>query len=81
MDIKAYQAHIAQPWGQIYYQILFEQLKSVRNKTILDFGSGFGHVAQFLARENQVLAIEPSEEMIQARVVDSIFPYEQRQGS
>lgn len=81
MDIQAYQAHIAQPWGQIYYQILFEQLKSVKNKTILDFGSGFGHVAQFLARENQVLALEPNEEMIQARAVDAATPYEQLQGS
>ncbi|MBF0777795.1 class I SAM-dependent methyltransferase [Streptococcus cuniculi] len=81
MNIEAYQAHIAQPWGQIYYQILFEQLKSVKARTILDFGSGFGHVAQFLARENQVLAIEPNEDLIRARVSDTAFPYEQRQGS
>ncbi|GGE32356.1 class I SAM-dependent methyltransferase [Streptococcus himalayensis] len=80
MDIKAYQAHIAQPWGQIYYQILFDQLKEVKGKTVLDFGSGFGHVAQFLARENQVLAIEPNEEMIDSRVVDPLYPYQQEQG-
>ncbi|MEW4354027.1 methyltransferase domain-containing protein [Streptococcus pneumoniae] len=81
MDIQAYQAHIAKPWGQIYYQILFEQLQSVKGKTILDFGSGFGHVAQFLARKNQVLAIEPNKEMLDARVRDSSYPYKQLQGS
>ncbi|MGT2949771.1 SAM-dependent methyltransferase [Streptococcus cuniculi] len=81
MDIKAYQAHIEQPWGKIYYQILFELLKDVRGKKVLDFGSGFGYVAQFLVRHNQVLAIEPNAEMIEERVLDLDSPYEQKQGS
>ena len=61
-NIQAYLENLQQPWGQIYYDILFEQLQDIKGKRVLDFGSGFGLVANHLAQDNQVLAVEPNEE-------------------
>ena len=66
-NIQAYLENLQQPWGQIYYDILFEQLKDIKGKRVLDFGSGFGLVAKHLAQENKVLAVEPNEEMVALR--------------
>ena len=63
-NIQAYLETLQQPWGQIYYDILFEQLQEIKEKRVLDFGSGFGLVANHLAKDNQVLAVEPNEEMV-----------------
>ena len=78
-NIQAYLKNIQQPWGQIYYDILFEQFNDIKGKRVLDFGSGFGLVANHLAKENQVLAVEPNEEMVSLRVQD--HPYQQCVGS
>ena len=78
-NIQAYLENIRKPWGQIYYDILFNQLKDIKGKRVLDFGSGFGLVANHLAKENQVLAVEPNEEMVALRVQD--HPYQQFVGS
>ena len=40
-NIQAYLENLQQPWGQIYYDILFEQLQDIKGKRVLDFGSGF----------------------------------------
>ena len=66
-NIQAYLENLQQPWGQIYYDILFEQLQDIKGKRVLDFGSGFGLVANHLAQENKVLAVEPNEEMVALR--------------
>ena len=50
--------------GEIQYEITFAQLEHIKGKKILDFGSGFGLVSQFLAQNNEVVAIEPQEEML-----------------
>ena len=78
-NIQAYLENLQQPWGQLYYDILFEQLQDIKGKRVLDFGSGFGLVASHLAKENQVLAVEPNEEMVALRVQD--HPYQQFVGS
>lgn len=78
-NIQAYLENIRQPWGQIYYDILFDQLQDIKGKRVLDFGSGFGLVANHLAKENQVLAVEPNQEMVDLRVQD--HPYQQCVGS
>ena len=78
-NIQAYLENIRQPWGQIYYDILFDQLKDIKDKRVLDFGSGFGLVANHLAKENQVLAVEPNQEMVALRSHD--HPYQQCVGS
>lgn len=78
-NIQAYLKNLQQPWGQIYYDILFEQLQDVKGKHVLDFGSGFGLVVNHLAKENQVLAVEPNQEMVDLRAQD--YPYQQFVGS
>ena len=64
MDIQQYKQMLEQPWGKIQYEITFAQLAHLKDKRILDFGSGFGLVSQFLAQNNEVVAIEPQEEML-----------------
>ena len=78
-NIQVYLENIWKPWGQLYYDILFDQLQDIKGKRVLDFGSGFGLVANHLAKENQVLAVEPNEEMVSLRVQD--HPYQQCVGS
>ena len=45
-NIQAYLETLQQPWGQIYYDILFEQLQEIKEKRVLDFGSGFWPCSQ-----------------------------------
>ena len=78
-NLQAYKAHLQAPWGKLQYDIVFAFLESLRGQKILDFGSGFGIVADFLAKNNQVTAIELSPEMIAERKQN--FYYEQLQGS
>lgn len=77
-NIQAYLENLRQPWGQIYYDILFEQLQDIKGKRVLDFGSGFGLVANHLAQDNEVLAVEPNEEMVALRAQD--HPYQNSLG-
>ena len=35
-NIQAYLENIRQPWGQIYYDILFEQLQDIKGKRVLE---------------------------------------------
>ena len=64
MDIQQYKQMLKQPWGKIQYEITFAQLVHLKNKKILDFGSGLGLVSQFLSENNEVVAIEPEKEML-----------------
>lgn len=78
-NIQVYLENIRKPWGQLYYDILFDQLQDIKGKRVLDFGSGFGLVANHLAKENQVLAVEPNQEMIALRAQE--HSYQQLVGS
>ena len=78
-NLQAYKAHLQAPWGKLQYDIIFTFLESLKDQKILDFGSGFGIVGDFLAEKNQVIAIEPNSEMIAERKQN--FSYEQLQGS
>ncbi|MEY8432800.1 class I SAM-dependent methyltransferase [Lachnospiraceae bacterium 48-42] len=42
-------------------RIVWKQLGDIRDKKILDFGSGIGVTANYLAEHNEVTAIEPDE--------------------
>ena len=64
MNIQQYKQMLEQPWGKIQYEITFAQLEHIKERKILDFGSGFGLVSQFLAKNNEVVAIEPQQEML-----------------
>lgn len=53
-----------QPWELLMKRIVWIQLGDVTGKKILDFGSGIGVTADYLAKNNMVTAIELSEESV-----------------
>ncbi|MDT2732750.1 methyltransferase domain-containing protein [Streptococcus parauberis] len=65
VNINLYKKNLEQPWGRIQYEIIFAQLAHIKGKKILDFGSGFGLTSKFLSKENEVLSIEPNEDMLE----------------
>ena len=77
VNIQVYLENLKQPWGQIYYDILFDQLQDIKGKRVLDFGSGFGLVANHLAHENQVLAVGAMKKMV---AFGQDYPYQQLVG-
>ncbi|WP_400247676.1 class I SAM-dependent methyltransferase [Niallia sp. JL1B1071] len=72
-DLKIYFENMEKPWGNLFYQIVWEQLPSVNNAKILDFGSGFGITANHLAKNNHVVAIEPNSEMVEMSVQENTY--------
>lgn len=65
--LKGYKRNVEAPWGLLFYKIIWDQLGNLKNKKILDYGSGFGVTADYLAAQNEVTAIEPNEDMLQLR--------------
>lgn len=65
-------------WERLLKRIVWAQLGDIRGKNILDFGSGEGVTASHFAENNNVVAIEPSEDMLINRWED--FEYRQIQG-
>jgi len=63
VNVKGYFDTINQPWGQLFYKLVWHHLE-YKDKRILDYGSGFGITADHLAINNDVIAIEPNEEML-----------------
>ena len=55
-------------WEKLAKQIIWKQIGELKGKTILDFGSGTGITADHFAADNQVTAIEPSEDMLAQQV-------------
>jgi SAM-dependent methyltransferase len=68
-----------QPWEALLKKIVFTQLANIKGKKILDFGSGTGFTANYFAQDNEVVAIEPSEDTIKDRYCD--YKYHQIVGS
>lgn len=66
-------------WEVLLKRMIWAQLGGIKNKKILDFGSGLGITANHFAKENQVIAIEPSKERVKERWQDN--EYEQIIGS
>ena len=67
------------PWDALMKRMVWQQLGEIENKTILDFGSGTGVTANYFAKNNAVIAIEPSEDAVNNRWQE--FSYEQLLGS
>lgn len=55
------------PWELLQKKMTWEQLKYIHDKRVLDFGSGNGMTANHFAIDNEVIAIEPNENMLQDR--------------
>ena len=62
-----------QPWECLMKQIVWKQLGDIRNKKILDFGSGTGVTANYLAKYNEVIAVEPDNESVRMRWQDNSY--------
>ncbi len=62
-----------QPWEALLKRILWAQLGDIQNKKILDFGSGIGVTANHYAKNNEVVAIEPSEESVKERYTENDY--------
>ena len=54
-------------------RIVWQQLGDIKNKKILDFGSGIGVTANYLAKDNEVITIEPNEDSVRIRWTDNEY--------
>ncbi len=73
--IKNYRNMVEQPWGRMFYELIFRQLDIPDDKRlkILDFGAGFCITADHYAGKHDVVALEPNDEMRSLRVANN--PY------
>lgn len=69
-SIKDYRNMVEQPWGKMFYDLVFRQLNIQNDKRlkILDFGAGFCLTADHYAKYHDVIAVEPNQEMYDLRV-------------
>ncbi len=65
-------------WERLFKRIVWSQLGEIKGKRILDFGSGEGVTANHFAQDNEVVALEPSEDMLANSWHD--YPYLQITG-
>lgn len=72
-EIKTYLENLNSPWSILFYRVVWEQLSNINNLKILDFGSGFGITASYLAKNNDVLAIEPDPETVEKRLCQNNY--------
>ena len=57
-------------WERLLKKIVWKQLGQIQGKKILDFGSGEGITANYFAKDNSVIAVEPFGEMLCNRWAD-----------
>lgn len=72
-----YKQMTEQPWGRIFYDIIFRQLNisdSPRMK-ILDFGAGFCITSDHYALNHDVIAYEPNADMYNLRCKSSKYVF------
>ncbi|GAA0126975.1 methyltransferase domain-containing protein [Clostridium senegalense] len=72
-DLKTYAENLKEPWWLLFYRIVWEQIPIKNGIKILDFGSGLGVTASHLAKDNEVVAIEPNKDMIKMRIDENIY--------
>ncbi len=72
INIQGYLNTINAPWGQLFYKLIWNHLK-YEGKRILDFGSGFGFTADYLAAGNYVTAVEPNQDMLAHRICSNDY--------
>jgi len=72
-ELKTYFENMKKPWSVLFYKVIWEQLSQMTNLKILDFGSGLGITANHLAKNNEVVAIEPNVDMVGMRVCENKY--------
>lgn len=60
-------------WELLQKKITWDQIDFIHNKKVLDFGSGRGITASHLAKDNDVIAVEPDINMISNRIIDNDY--------
>lgn len=60
-------------WERLFKKIVWKQIGDVKNKDILDFGSGEGITSDHFAESNRVVAVEPWEEMLKDAWTDHAY--------
>ncbi len=70
--IQNYRNVVDQPWGRMFYDLIYRQLNLSNNQRlmILDFGAGFCLTVDHYAEHHDVTAMEPNEEMIALRAAN-----------
>ncbi len=63
-DMELYYDYTVSPLGKLFYKTLWNQLSGFEDKKVLDFGSGFAFTTNYMARNNEVTAIEINQSMI-----------------
>ena len=73
--IKDYRNMVEQPWGKMFYEMIYKQLNIPDDKRIriLDFGAGFCITTNYYAKNHDVIAVEPNEEMRSLRIKDNDY--------
>ena len=73
--IKDYRKMVEQPWGKMFYEMIYNQLDLSGDKRlrILDFGAGFCITSDHYAKDHEVIAVEPNEEMYSLRVKENEY--------
>ncbi len=73
--INTYRKMVEQPWGRMFYELIFMQLNIPDNKRlkILDFGAGFCITTDHYAKDHDVIALEPNDEMRSLRVENNAY--------
>ncbi len=71
--LYSYFDYVNEPWGRLFYLCAWKQLPELKGKKILDFGSGFGITAEHLSKENDVIAVEPSKDMLKISNINPDF--------
>lgn len=74
-SIKDYRNMINQPWGRMFYDMIYKQLDLPKDRwlNILDFGAGFCVTANHYAKNHNVTAVEPSNDMLNIRIKENDF--------
>ena len=72
VSVKGYHDSLDSPWGKLFYKMIWHNLE-FEGKRVLDFGSGFGITANHLAKDNDVVAVEPSEDMLSYRMIENKY--------
>ena len=71
--LYSYFGYVNEPWGKLFYLCAWKQLPELKGKKILDYGSGFGITAEHLSKENDVIAVEPSKDMLKISNINPNF--------
>ncbi len=74
-SIKDYRNLIEQPWGRMFYEMIYRQISLPENSklNILDYGAGFCVTANHYAKKHNVTAVEPSNDMLNKRIKKNDF--------